>query len=86
MAGCKLHPSERPTGKIQGWVRSGGCGGQEVDPLSQIETLATGCLRMLLPHCEYAVAPCHVGKQHIICPQVCGALTATTTCHGRQFR
>lgn len=86
MAGCKLHLSARPTGKNQGWFRSGGCGGQEVDPLSKIITHATGCLRMLLPRCGYVVASCHVGKQRIFCSQVCGALTTTATCHGRQFR
>jgi len=85
LAGWKLHPSERPTGKNQGWVRSGGCGSQEVEPLSQIITPAAGCLRMLSPHRGYVVAPCHVGKHHIICPQVCGALTTITTCDGRQF-
>lgn len=85
MAGCKLHPSARPTGKNQGWVKSEGCGGQEVDPLHQIITHTTGCLRTLLPNLGYVVAPCHVGKQHIICPQVCGALTTTTVCYGRQF-
>jgi hypothetical protein len=50
-----------------------------VDSLTQIITHATGCLKMLSPCCGYVVIPCHVGKLHVICPQVCGALTSTTT-------
>ena len=37
-------------------------------------THTAGCLRMVSPHCGYVVAPCHVGTEYLICPEVCGGI------------
>jgi hypothetical protein len=38
---------------------------------------------MLLPHCRCVVALHHVEKQHLVFLEVAGALTTTSTFHGR---
>jgi hypothetical protein len=85
LAERKSHLSQSPTGKSRGGggVRSGDHGGQEVDPPPLFDrsiAQTTAYSRMLLPHyCECVVTLRHVEK-HLVCLEVAGALTTTSTC------
>jgi len=55
-------------------------------PFGRSIAQATASSRMLSPHSGYVVALRHVEEQHLVCLEAPGALTTTSTCHGRYFR
>jgi hypothetical protein len=83
MAERKRHLSQSPTGKSGDGSDLQIAEAGKWTPVSRSIAQATAYTRMLSPYCGCVVTLRHAEKQHLVCLEVAGELTTTTTYHGR---